>query len=605
LRFAPESKLLNKTIEEIKDVIKAAGGVFPASRILGVAHTTIYDRLNVAGITLDDIMMEYQREIAPAIIDNDKLTGDYIISADYHCVDSESEILTNNGWKTINTINEKDKPLTVNPQNLQLEYKEIRKIIKYNYVGDMYRWLHRDHDLLVTPEHQIPHLNLHNFRQPILQFKPAKDINKLDRSINNGLCDWEDAPYSDAQIKLMAWINTEGTVRETGRTFVYQSDHSHHCEEIRNTLNELEIDFDERTNPLTGFNRYPMKVFSFKQYLIRKSKQIPNIKFSRRQAQLYIDTFRKGDGDIGRFRISQKSPSMIDKLMEFTIIAGMSPSVRLCKGEHPFYRMSCNSTGVFYYRNRQTEHYNGIVWCIATDNKTIFVRRNGKVTLTGNSPFISMLWLNRLLSVAKKENIKQLVIGGDFGDIDRLSWWLRQKQAEDIAVKLDDELAFTEMILEKLFNWFERIDIIGGNHWLRLLGAVTFSVSAKRLMGLVGQKDNPKLHFHGLFNWLLIDNKVRVTHPAKARKLDWTLSRDLSQLHPGEWLVLAHRHRGLEGFTPDGRPMIELGWMGDAQCMRYITYTDSPYYLWNNGFAMWKDGVLKHYTEYNFNWREL
>lgn len=302
MRFGPESKLAGKTIEEIKDLIKAAGGIFPASRILSVSHSTIYNRLNVAGITLDDIMMEYQREIAPAIIDNDKLTGDYIISADYH------------------------------------------------------------------------------------------------------------------------------------------------------------------------------------------------------------------------------------------------------------------------------------------------------------SPFISMLWLNRLLNVAKKENIKQLVIGGDFGDIDRLSWWLRQKQAEDIAVKLDDELAFTEMVLEKLFEWFERIDIIGGNHWLRLLGAVTFSVSAKRLMGLVGQKDNPKLHFHGLFNWLLIDSKVRVTHPAKARKLDYTLARDLSILHPDQWIVVTHRHRASEAFTPDGRPIMEIGWMGDVERMRYIRYTDSTYYNWVNSFGVYKDGVMRNLTEYNYSW---
>jgi len=224
------------------------------------------------------------------------------------------------------------------------------------------------------------------------------------------------------------------------------------------------------------------------------------------------------------------------------------------------------------------------------------------ITADYHSPFTSLQWLDRVVWVGKKEKIKQLLIVGDLFDFDRLSWWLKQSNAEDIAVSLEDELCFTEMIMEKLESQFNKIHLLGGNHWMRLLKALTFSISNKRILGLVGHKDDSKYITHGLFNWTLIDNKVRVTHPARARKLDYTLARDLSILHIDQWVLVAHRHRSNTGFSPDGRPIWEIGWLGDVERMRYVQYTDSTYYTWVNGFAFWKDGAMHNLTDFNYDW---
>lgn len=221
-----------------------------------------------------------------------------------------------------------------------------------------------------------------------------------------------------------------------------------------------------------------------------------------------------------------------------------------------------------------------------------------------HNPFISLKWLDRVLYVAAKEHIHQLISAGDFFDFDRLSWWLQVMQAEDIAVKLEDELNLSEMVLERLEKQFTTIWMIGGNHWKRLLKKITYSISNKRLLGLVGRKDDPRYKDTGLFEWTLLDDKVRITHPAKARKLDYTLARDLSILHPSQWMLVAHRHRANEGFTPDGRPMWEIGWLGDVERMRYIQHVDSTYYNWINGFAFWKDGKLRNLTEFNYDWKD-
>jgi len=220
-------------------------------------------------------------------------------------------------------------------------------------------------------------------------------------------------------------------------------------------------------------------------------------------------------------------------------------------------------------------------------------------------PFISLEWHERGIKYAKKFDIKKLVIGGDFLDFDRLSWWLRQVNAVDIAVSLEEELKFAEMIMGDLLNCFEEIYIVGGNHWRRLLNHITYSISNERLLRLIGIFDTDKIRFSHMYDWLLIDGKVRVTHPKHTRKLDGTLARDLALKYPDQWLVVAHRHRAMSGFTPDGRPMIEIGWMGDVNRMRYYQHIDTSYYNWVNGFAVYKDGILQNLFEYNFDWKSL
>lgn len=220
-------------------------------------------------------------------------------------------------------------------------------------------------------------------------------------------------------------------------------------------------------------------------------------------------------------------------------------------------------------------------------------------------PFISLEWHNRAIKYARKYKIKKLVIGGDFWDFDRLSFWLRQANAIDMGVALEDELSFSEIIVNDLLNNFNEIYILGGNHWRRLLNHITYSIRNERLMRLAGFNDLKKVRFSTHYDWLLIDNKVRVTHPKHARKMDGTLARDIAIKNPNQWIVVTHRHRGMYGFTPDGRPMIEIGWLGDVNRMRYYQHIDTAYYNWVNGFAVYQNGILQNLFEYNFDWSSL
>lgn len=254
------------------------------------------------------------------------------------------------------------------------------------------------------------------------------------------------------------------------------------------------------------------------------------------------------------------------------------------------------------YKDLMSEYQNEIAPELKND---IDIKGDCIITCDYHIPFVSLKWVNRVVEMGRISNINQLIIVGDFFDFDRLSYWIKQSNAEETAVPLGEELSLAEMVIEQLEEQYSIIHMLGGNHWRRLLRMISFTVPSSKLMGLVGRHNDPRYKVYNSFDWATIDGKIRVTHPARARKLDYTLARDLSILYPNQWLMVAHRHRVNEGFTPDGRPQWEVGWLGDVDRMRYVTYVDNTYYKWVQGFSIYKDGVVRNLTEYNYDWSEI
>jgi len=87
-----------------------------------------------------------------------KFTGAQVeavqVKEKFGCYDSETEVLTENGWKKFSDVTYDDKVATLKDGEL-LEYETPTDIIKYDYDGEMYRLKTRGVDLLVTPNHQL------------------------------------------------------------------------------------------------------------------------------------------------------------------------------------------------------------------------------------------------------------------------------------------------------------------------------------------------------------------------------------------------------------------------------------------------------------------
>lgn len=96
-------------------------------------------------------------EIYNALVDCNGLDDYKVeqIKEKFGCYDSETEVLTENGWKFFKDIKYEDKIATLNKETGYLEYQYPTDIIAYHYNGKMYCLQNRGIDLLVTPNHQL------------------------------------------------------------------------------------------------------------------------------------------------------------------------------------------------------------------------------------------------------------------------------------------------------------------------------------------------------------------------------------------------------------------------------------------------------------------
>jgi len=72
-----------------------------------------------------------------------------------NCFDTETEVLTNNGWKDHLTISENDMVLSLNPETQYADYYKIKEIYKYDYDGDLNYYDGLKLNFAITDNHKL------------------------------------------------------------------------------------------------------------------------------------------------------------------------------------------------------------------------------------------------------------------------------------------------------------------------------------------------------------------------------------------------------------------------------------------------------------------
>lgn len=72
-----------------------------------------------------------------------------------HCYDKETEVYTSEGWKHFKDLRGDELILSLNPENGELEWLPISKIIKWYHKGKMLLFEHEHFNLMVTNQHSM------------------------------------------------------------------------------------------------------------------------------------------------------------------------------------------------------------------------------------------------------------------------------------------------------------------------------------------------------------------------------------------------------------------------------------------------------------------
>ncbi|MBI5061072.1 MAG: ribonucleoside triphosphate reductase [Candidatus Aenigmarchaeota archaeon] len=360
------------------------------------------------------------------------------------CVSADTEVLTENGWKKYHEL-KGEKVATFNTRSKKIEFLAPQKVNIYDFDGEMINLKNRVQDQLLTPNHRVLRKK---FNSGEYTFNDAQELMDFETPVLVPIaaesCATEEIP--DEWVRLYAWLVSEGTLSDDrGRIALYQSiANEDNCDEIRTTLKCLDMTWHEISR-VHGFSQIPSVRFRLNQRESEKvretitSKEIPSFikTLSPRQIKLFVNTYAKGDGhreQNGRVRLYTKSDIVKDQLQELCVLCGYGTTLK--KNSNDVWVINLVRNDTTSITKIEKVLYKGKVWCPTTANGTFVARRDGKVFITGNSPFTNLTFDWVVPEDLAEENV---IIGGELQDSKYKDY---QKEMDMI------NRAFIEVLLE-------------------------------------------------------------------------------------------------------------------------------------------------------------
>jgi len=322
------------------------------------------------------------------------------IPSRWGCFSDDTEILTEKGWILGKDLNKGEVIATFNLEKEEIQYLPVLKMTKDHYKGKMFNLKNRITDQLITPNHRVLR-RIHNFDENKSESKyvleEAQNLKTKIPLIPLGGNFKGDEPDKNL-VKSLAWITSEGSLCRNERIAIHQSQEMNpeNCDDIMETLGQLEIPFDEqiKQSGFTGkmncvrfrLNRpvsRKMQEEFFPNYVKVIPKSLRNI--STDLAREFIDTYMKADGHVPENKIYTSKKEDADLLQEMIVKTGWGSTCY--KNKNGMYVVRVIKHDFTQITSIDQVDYDGIVWCPTTTNNTVVVRRNGKVFLSGNSQY--------------------------------------------------------------------------------------------------------------------------------------------------------------------------------------------------------------------------
>jgi len=311
-----------------------------------------------------------------------------------HCLDDETEILTDNGWKKRSELLYGHKILTLNIENKKLEYNEIDEIIDYNHTGDVYNIKSKGLDLRLTPNHILIDILIGRKKEEFRKFY-TDEIFKINKRKfkKSAIGNQTGINLNNDQIKLLVWIAADGNLCNTDliRIRVFKT---RKINRIENLLKKLNINYsrNKQKDDSICFNFHKPDYF----YNIRL-KPISDIIIDSNQNQLDIilEEYTHTDGYKNKTSILIYTSKKIEADLIQTACIRNEYMCNISERRGGFAKKinyelvvtkrSCrthdNLKNKVFIETVNNEHF----WCVKVKNKTIVIRRNGKHIIVGNS----------------------------------------------------------------------------------------------------------------------------------------------------------------------------------------------------------------------------
>jgi len=330
----------------------------------------------------------------------------------FQCLSEDTDILTPDGWMGHADIETGQFIKTFNTHTGAIEDQPVKALFSKPYSGEMYHLSNRVQDQLISPGHRVVRKKFNTDQDFVLEeiekvvaYKSPVIIPVTGKNLR------PDKNVSDDEIQLLAWIIAEGskesycTHRHCHRITIYQSKikSPENYEEIVSILKRLGLAYTNRDSvPALGASSTMIRINAESSQRILDTlfgtretvKFIPKVmkNMSRRQARLFLGTYLKADGHEGS-KITTTNIEILNGLQQIAVDAEYGFTVGTRKptiGKKMLHVLRLIDHQDTYIQRIRKVDYSGVIWCPSTENETVIARRNGKVFITGNTPFTNI-----------------------------------------------------------------------------------------------------------------------------------------------------------------------------------------------------------------------
>lgn len=360
-------------------------------------------------------------------------------SFDQLCYSSDTEVLTESGWKHFDEVDWRDRIATLNADTEHLEYQLPVEIFKSYYSGPMYHIKTGQVDCLITPNHNVFYKLR---RSTVWDLKPICELDKYLSFEFKKDAIWNKSydpiisvpghtkidfykgkafPYqvediafdSKSFMSFLGYYISEGYAGEYLGSNGYLRDRIGICQKkksiipnIEKCLSNLPIHASKQISK-EGLVRWTIQNRSLFEYLkpLGKSHErfIPKSILSRSKEELLclFNALLDGDGSRSKnnWRYYTSSIRLANDVQELALKCGYSANIVITArtGTRRIFNYPMHTVHIIKDRNtpmlnfgssynfRTIEEYNGMVYCVSVPNKVIYVRRNGRSVWCGNS----------------------------------------------------------------------------------------------------------------------------------------------------------------------------------------------------------------------------
>ncbi|MHA1852297.1 MAG: hypothetical protein ACTSUF_02195 [Candidatus Heimdallarchaeaceae archaeon] len=318
--------------------------------------------------------------------------------ADVYCFDEETEILTADGWKRREEVKIGDIIYNLNLNTDRIEKDVVLNKIETNE-HESYNIEMSSISQCLSPNQRV----IYKYEGKYL-VKSIKELAEMSAQIKiplAGVIDNKDFKISDDELKLAAWIISEGHFKnEYGahKAIAIFQRIGDKAKKIETLLERMELDFSiyKRDRNKTDLEFYIKAKDGAKIRKLVPEKNIPDwvFRLSKRQFDIFLETLMEGDGHKyydGVYEYYSANEELIDRLQAACTIFGyrtrkyqkqsgfadtVNYALGICNRQDVSVALSKN---LIEHRIEEKK-----MWDVTTFNGTVIIRRNGKVSITGN-----------------------------------------------------------------------------------------------------------------------------------------------------------------------------------------------------------------------------